>query len=71
MKMYHELPLPAAAYGFDALVILVKAIQSKGTTRVAIRDELAGFSGFVGATGKLVWDTGGGNTSPPSIKIIQ
>lgn len=71
LEMYHEQPLPSAAYGFDAMQLLITAVQAGGTDRVAIRNELVHLSGFTGATGRIAWDTGGGNTSPPSIRTFQ
>jgi len=63
-------PTPAAAYYYDAVNLLVGSLRVSGFHRPGLRDALAGGSGFVGVTGTVVWDNGGGNRAQPVLQVI-
>jgi ABC-type branched-subunit amino acid transport system substrate-binding protein len=66
-RRFGEYPLPSAAYGYDAAMLIIEAIRNGGLQRRAIRDHLAALSGYPGATGTITWDNGGGNTGRPVV----
>ncbi len=60
----------AAAYAFDAVGLIVKAVQSVGVNRADIRDAIAASSGYEGVTGGIEWDNGGGNRGSMRLETI-
>ncbi len=62
---FGERPADDAALGYDAAVILIEATRKGGLNRARIRDAVAGMSGFVGLSGEVTWDNGGGNVARP------
>ena len=60
-------PTASTVYGFDAANLVIKALRSGAGGRVDLLKQLAGISGFVGASGPIEWDNGGGNTAAPVI----
>jgi ABC-type branched-subunit amino acid transport system substrate-binding protein len=62
---YGSEPTPSAAYAYDAVNLLASALETSGLNRAALRDAIAGERGFVGTTGAVSWDNGGGNRGEP------
>jgi ABC-type branched-subunit amino acid transport system substrate-binding protein len=62
---YRVEPTPTAAYSYDAVNLLVSALEASGLNRAALRDAIAAQTGFVGATGVVSWDNAGGNRAEP------
>jgi branched-chain amino acid transport system substrate-binding protein len=59
-------PLPHYYYGYDALMLLAKAMIAGGTDPAAIKKALpAGVKGYDGATGSIEWDDRGQRVNPP------
>ncbi len=58
---YGSEPTADAAYGYDAVCLLARALEHSGLNRASLRDAIAAQTGFVGATGAVVWDNAGGN----------
>jgi ABC-type branched-subunit amino acid transport system substrate-binding protein len=54
-------PSPAAVYGYDAARLVIEAIRSGAAGRVELQQRLAASERFQGASGSVIWDTGGGN----------
>jgi ABC-type branched-subunit amino acid transport system substrate-binding protein len=69
-RRYGSYPSPSAAYGYDAANLIIEAIRRGGLERRLIREQLAGLSGFTGATGTIEWDNGGGNKARPRAHFI-
>jgi ABC-type branched-subunit amino acid transport system substrate-binding protein len=67
---YGSEPTPSAAYAYDAVNLLVSALQTSGLNRAALRDAIAANTGFVGVTGPLSWDNGGGNRGEPVLLVL-
>jgi branched-chain amino acid transport system substrate-binding protein len=67
---YGSAPTPVAAYSFDAVHLLVKALAASGLNRAALRDALAAATGFVGAAGTITWDNAGGNRAEPVLLVL-
>lgn len=61
----------AAAATYDAVRLLVAAIQKAGLNRARIGDALRELSGWQGATGRIAWDPLGGNTRPVALGTIR
>ena len=62
---YGSEPTPVAAYGYDAVHLVVSALEASGLNRAALRDAIAEMTDFVGATGAVSWDNAGGNRVEP------
>lgn len=60
-------PSPAAAFGYEAVALIVAGLREGGLSRTALRERLAASSGSSGASGAVAWDAGGGSTVPPII----
>ncbi len=60
----------AAAYAYDAVGLIVKAVRAVGLNRADIRDAIAACSGYEGVTGVIEWDNGGGNCGPIRLERI-
>jgi ABC-type branched-subunit amino acid transport system substrate-binding protein len=67
-RRFSSSPPPAAAYGFDAAQMIIDAIRERGLNRAGVREGLASLQGYVGATGPVAWDNGGGNSGTPVLK---
>jgi len=67
---YGLAPTPMAAYSYDAVRLVVRALEQSGFNRPALRDEIAGTQGFVGATGPISWDNAGGNRVEPVLVVL-
>lgn len=68
---YGSEPTPSAAYGYDAVQLLVSALETSGLNRAALRDAIAAQTGFVGATGVIAWDNAGGNRVEPVLLVLR
>lgn len=55
-EMYGKSPHDHCALSYDALMLLVNAIEKAGTDRAAIRDALAATDGYEGVTGVFRFD---------------
>jgi branched-chain amino acid transport system substrate-binding protein len=64
-------PTASMVYGFDAANLVIEALRRGAGGRVDLQKQLAGISGFVGASGPIRWDNGGGNTTPPVIHVLD
>jgi ABC-type branched-subunit amino acid transport system substrate-binding protein len=67
---YGSEPTPIAAYGYDAVNLLVGALATSGLNRAALRDAVAAQTRFVGATGAISWDHAGGNRVEPVLLVL-
>jgi len=67
---YGSEPTPVAAYSYDAVNLVVSALDTSGLNRPAIRDAIAANTGFVGATGTISWDNAGGNRTEPVLLVL-
>ena len=65
MQRFGVEPTPSAAYTYDAVNLVVRALTEGGINRAALRDAIANSSGYRGATGTIVWDNAGGNQGRP------
>ena len=66
-------PTPSAAYTFDAVNVLIKALRESvegGLNRADLRDAIAGTSGYMGVTGAVSWDNAGGNEAEPVLRVL-
>lgn len=72
-KAYQREPDSAAATAYDAVNLLWRAVEAGNTTRVAIRQYLAGVGAsggspeFVGVTGKIGFDSNGDPANKPFV----
>jgi ABC-type branched-subunit amino acid transport system substrate-binding protein len=55
-QRFSEAPDAFAAHAYDGTGLLIAAIQKAGLNRIKIRDALAEFKSFHGATGEIVFD---------------
>jgi branched-chain amino acid transport system substrate-binding protein len=67
---YGSDPTAVAAYSFDAVHLLVRALAASGLNRPALRDAIAAATGFVGAAGTITWDHAGGNRAAPELLVL-
>jgi ABC-type branched-subunit amino acid transport system substrate-binding protein len=67
---YASDPTPLAAYYYDAVRLLVHSMDGSGLNRPGLRDAIAEAQGFVGATGRISWDNGGGNRARPVLLLL-
>ncbi len=68
---YGSEPTPVAAYGYDAVHLVVSALETSGLNRAALRDAIAARTDFVGATGAISWDNAGGNRVAPVLLVLS
>jgi ABC-type branched-subunit amino acid transport system substrate-binding protein len=68
-KKYHRRfganPLAVAAFTYDAIYLLVHAIEKSGLNRAAIRDAIANTDYLNPVSGKISWDNTGSNLIQP------
>jgi len=62
---------PIAAYGYDAVNLVVSALETSGLNRAALRDAIAARTGWLGATGVIAWDNAGGNRGEPVLLVLR
>ena len=60
-----------AAHTYDAVNLLIAAIQKAGLNRARIRDAVRNLSPWQGVTGKLEWDALGSNTRAVELGTIK
>jgi branched-chain amino acid transport system substrate-binding protein len=70
-KSYKQKPSFGAAYIYDAIQLIAKAINKNGLSRTGLRDALSEIEDFEGVTGKIKWDNGGGNISKPVFRMLK
>jgi branched-chain amino acid transport system substrate-binding protein len=70
-RFYKSDPSFGAAYTYDALHLLMSALQKSGPNRAKLRDAITGMNGYEGVTGKIIWDNGGGNTARPILRKVR
>jgi len=63
-------PTASTVYGFDAANLVIEALRGGVHGRVDLQKRLAGITGFVGASGPIRWDNGGGNLGAPVVRLI-
>jgi ABC-type branched-subunit amino acid transport system substrate-binding protein len=51
--------------------LLADALETSGLNRAALRDAIMAHAGFVGATGAIAWDNGGGNRVEPVLRVLR
>jgi branched-chain amino acid transport system substrate-binding protein len=65
-KQFSGEPRPHYYYGYDAMMLLARAMQQAGTDTAAIKAALPTVvKDYVGATGKIEWDERGQRVNPP------
>ena len=70
-ERYGESPDIIAAYTYDGMNLLIRAIQTGGLNRARIRDALAEIEVFHGVTGEIRFDGSGSNVSPPVLVMVR
>jgi branched-chain amino acid transport system substrate-binding protein len=70
-KSYKLEPSFGAAYTYDAIYLIAKAINKNGLSRTGLRDAISEIKDFQGVTGKINWDNGGGNLARPVLRILK
>lgn len=63
-------PTPLAAYSYDAVHLVARALESSDLNRRALRDALVAQTGFTGTTGAVDWDNAGGNRAEPVLVVL-
>jgi len=69
-RRHGHAPDYAAAHTYDAVKLLIAAIQEAGLNRARIRDAIRELSPWTGATGEIRWDGPGSNTRPVHLGTI-
>jgi branched-chain amino acid transport system substrate-binding protein len=70
-KLYGVNPTFGAAYTYDAVHILARAIKKSGLNRTHLRKAIFELQDFKGVTGHINWDNGGGNLAQPVLRVIS
>lgn len=66
VERHKEEPLAHVFYGYDAAMLLVRAMKAGGPDAAAIRAALPRVvQGYEGATGRIQWDQNGQRVAPP------
>lgn len=66
MERYKEEPLAHVFYGYDAAMLLARAMKEAGVDAAAIKTALPkAVQGYQGATGQIQWDQNGQRVAPP------
>lgn len=60
-----------AAHTYDAVNLLIAAIQRAGLNRVLIRDAIRELSPFLGIAGHITWDPTGHNHRPVNLGMVR
>lgn len=68
---YGVAPDYAAAYGYDAANIIVKAVRQAGLNRARIRDAVRALSPYRGITGRIEWDALGQNLGQVTLRALS
>jgi ABC-type branched-subunit amino acid transport system substrate-binding protein len=61
----------AARHMYDAVNIVIAAIEKAGLSRVAIARAIRELSPISGTSGRIAWDAPGSNTRPPTLATIK
>lgn len=71
-KEYGHEPDSFGAHGFDAMRLLIAAVEKGGMNRARIRDALALTTDFPGVTGRITLDNVGNDTRvPPLARVVK
>ncbi|MCD6334582.1 MAG: ABC transporter substrate-binding protein [Candidatus Latescibacteria bacterium] len=70
-ERYGAPPDIIAAYAYDGMNLLIRAIRAGGLNRAKIRDALAEIRRFHGVTGEIRFDGSGSNVSPPVLVVVR
>ncbi len=70
-EAYGEMPATYAAYGYDAALVILDAIQNVGADRAAIQEYLSTLEGLEGATGINSFDENGDVIKDPMRMTIE
>jgi branched-chain amino acid transport system substrate-binding protein len=71
VEKYKEEPLAHVFYGYDAAMILARAMKDGGVDAAGIKKALPGVvKAYDGATGRIQWDERGQRVSPP-IEFVE
>jgi branched-chain amino acid transport system substrate-binding protein len=66
MDRYQEEPLAHVFYGYDAAMLLARAMKEAGTDAATLKTALPKVvQGYQGATGRIQWDQHGQRVAPP------
>ncbi|MBN2327103.1 MAG: ABC transporter substrate-binding protein [Candidatus Omnitrophica bacterium] len=68
---YGEKPDACAAYGYDALSLIARAIENEGFQRSRLAKGIRDLSRFPGVSGVIEWDNGGGNLGKPVVRTLS
>lgn len=71
LKKYGKKPGLVADYGYDALLVLVDAIKSDGTTREGLARAIKSLPPLEGASGLIKFDKNGDVLKPAGMKTIK
>ena len=66
-----RLPSPAAAQAYDAVRLVIQAIEEAGPNRARVRDSIAGAKNFAGVSGAITFDNQGNNSTRVHLVRIQ
>jgi len=70
-RAYGHPPDSFGAHGYDAMNVLLAAVEKGGQNRARIRDALAATTGFEGVTGRITFDNVGGDTRKPPLARVE
>ena len=70
-ERYGAPPDVIAAYAYDGMNLLIRAIRAGGLNRAKIRDVLAEIKSFHGVTGEICFDGSGSNVSSPVLVVVR
>ena len=59
-----------AVYAYDCTRMLIASIKKAGSNRSEIRKELKALSGYMGISGKIIWDNFGSNIVTPKLNLV-
>lgn len=68
-QQFRQKPTFSAAYGYDAVQLIISSIRTNGLSRPGIRRGLEQLAGYQGVSGIIVWDNGGGNLGIPVLSM--
>ncbi len=64
-------PNAAAEQTYDAVCLIVRAVQRSGANRARLRDQLARIQNYSGASGEISFDNEGNNRAPVAVRPIH
>lgn len=70
-NVFHEKPGTYAVHAYDGMNMLIQSIEKAGLNRAKIRDELANFKTYSGASGMKVFNEIYNNISSPYLAVFK